>query len=103
MSDVWEPWTPTKGQRVRVLPRPECYYCRGDGEKEIGLEGTVYGIWPPCSPDDERMGRADPGCYAHRFWVKLDAEVDGCDISHFAAVELEPVNADPNGNEPSDS
>ncbi len=91
--DVYEPWTPEVGQRVRVLARPECFYCRESGEPEVGLEGTVFEIRHPCKPEDERVGRADPGCYAHRIWVRLDVEVDNCHISHFAAIELEPVTA----------
>lgn len=103
VADVWEPWTPQIGQRVRVRSRPECYYCREYGEEEAGLAGTVFAIRPPCEPNDEQRGRAEPGAYAHRFWVKLDVQVDGCNFAHFAAIELEPVNAEPDGDEPRDS
>ena len=80
------------GDRVRVLPRPECFYCRESGEAEIGLTGKVTDISPPCRPEDEQNGRADRGCFAHKVWVEFeDASPGGCDLSHFAPTELEPI------------
>ena len=86
MSDFWEPWTPQIGQRVRVLPRPECFYCREEGEQEVGLIGQVTDIEFTPWPIDEK------GAPAHRYWVTFDdrAATD-CGMNHFAAGELEPV------------
>jgi hypothetical protein len=82
---VWEPWQPKVGQRVRVLSRPECFYCR-ESPDEDGLIGVVDEIRSPEASTDDGA--------AHRFWVTF-AEVipsHGCDLSHFAAIELEPVS-----------
>lgn len=86
MSDVWMPWTPQVRQRVRVLTRPECHYCRQDHDAEVGATGVVEFIGSRNgSPDD------------HPIWVDFDDSsisertVSGTDFSHFAACELEPV------------
>lgn len=81
MRDIWEPWIPSVGQRVRVLARPECLYCRGDDHIEVGTVGTVSEIDEPDSDDI--------GIRAHRFWV--DFWIPDHDLDHYAACELEPV------------
>ena len=89
MHDIWEPWVPEIGQRVRVLSRPECFYCREDHDPEVGQTGVVTHFAPP-SMDET-------GASAHYIWIRFDdptiAErtVARCDISHFAAAELEPA------------
>lgn len=83
MSDFWEPWTPQVGQRVRVLARPECFYCRQEGAQETGVVGVVEGI----RPADPTI--LEPGAAAHVYWVEADDFP--CGLSHFAAGELEPV------------
>jgi hypothetical protein len=92
MSAVWEPWHPVIGQRVRVLARPECFYCREDHDAETGETGVIFDLWAPVGEPME------PGQAAHRVWVRFDdptirqRTVHGCLFSHFAVIELEPVN-----------
>lgn len=85
-----EPWQPKVGQRVRVLARPECFYCRG-AEDEVGLVGIVesVGYRTHRLPSE----RTEPGERAHRFWVAFPDEIpsSGTHHSHFAAAELEPA------------
>ena len=89
MRDLWKPWSPEIGQRVRVLNRPECFYCREDHDLEVGQTGVVTHFASPCMDE--------PGASAHDIWIRFDdptiAErtVARTGISHFAATELEPV------------
>jgi hypothetical protein len=92
VTDVWEPIAFVVGDRVRVLARPECHYCREDHDAEVGETGTVTGIYPPPYLDD-----AEPDGLAHTVWVAFDDEtitertVVGVPESHFAACELERI------------
>ena len=87
MSDAWEPIALQVGDRVRVLSRPECYYCRS-AEDEDGLVGTIEHIgdrnyrW--------RSEAREPGEEAHIYWVEFPDEIpsQGTHHSHFAACEL---------------
>lgn len=71
------------GDRVRVLSRPECYYCREFGADEEGLIGIVD------RTEHTRLHHGDPDYLRHHIWVTLETEVAGCDLSHFAPTELE--------------
>ena len=84
MASYWEPWQPQIGQRVRVLPRPECFYCREEGGQEVGAIGVVTSV------DDHNRGSNEPGSEAHVYWVEADEFP--CGLSHFAAGELEPAD-----------
>lgn len=91
MTAIWEPWTPEIGQHVRILTRPECFYCREDHDVEVGATGVISEINEPPALD---LG---PAAAAHRFWVLFDdpeiatRTAAGCMESHFAAIELEPI------------
>lgn len=83
-------YRPKVGDRVRVLARPECFYCREDHDAEVGETGVITHIHlPPYITD---MAAA----MAHQYWVRFDdptiAErtLAGVEESHFAACELEP-------------
>lgn len=117
MSDVWEPWQPVIGQRVRIRLSLEC-------------QARAYHAAPPPSVSDDDLremmrARVDvANRYAHDEWKTGHPEVlDGAegtvtdvnraiDFGHFyrvmfdeaiepgayigidlAAIELEPVNA----------
>jgi hypothetical protein len=90
----WEPWQPEVGQRVRVLSRPECFYCREDEAAEAGAAGVVTSL----KESPYLTGSADPGEAAHHIWVQFDdpmiatRTVHGCQESHFAAAELAPLD-----------
>jgi len=82
----WEPWKPEVGQRVRILARPECRYCEGEeGVAEVGVTGVVSEVTPP-----EGLGIVI-GDAGHCYWVDFDDPEVGCGLSHFAAIELEPI------------
>ncbi len=92
---VWMPdgLTFKIGDRVRVLPRPECYYCRS-AEDENGLVGTIEHI-------GERSYRlrselTEPGERAHVYWVVFPDEIPSSRTyhSHFAASEIVPLGPD---------
>lgn len=93
LAAVFEPWEPEIGQRVTILARPECFYCRADHDAEVGATGVVTAIHAP--------DLTEPGSTAHRFWVRYDdpdianRTESGTDESHFAAVELEPLERTP--------
>lgn len=80
----WEPHTFEVGDRVRVLSRPECEYCRQDHDDEVGETGIV-----------EEINRARSE--HHPIWVRFDDPTitertfSGTQFSHFAAIELEPL------------
>ena len=84
MTAVWEPITFGVGDRVRVLARPECFYCREDHDAEVGETGVVEFV-------GSRHGSPDH----HPIWVEFDdpdivtRTASGTDCSHFAAIELE--------------
>jgi hypothetical protein len=97
-SEVWVPegLTFSVGDRVQILPRPECYYCRS-AEGEDGLVGTIEHI-------GERSHRlrseaVEPGERAHIYWVAFPDEIpsSGTHHSHFAITELLPL-ADADGD-----
>lgn len=86
-AEYWEPWTPHLGQAVLTKNRPECFYCREGNEKDAGLSGVIIDVESMADDDD-----GEPGSGAHRFWVQFDdAAPGGLDMSHFAAIELEPL------------
>lgn len=95
MSEIWEPWQPEVGDRVRVLARPECFYCREDHDAEVGATGVVSAVHPPKHLAHEQEWEA---AQAHRYWVHFDDStivertVAGVIESHFAAAELVPVD-----------
>lgn len=88
-AGMWEPWTPEKGQRVRVKLSGECrgmYWPLVAGGHEPamnGKEGRVYATWP------DRSG--------HNYLVILDepVAVEGFEkpLTHFqlSALEIEPL------------
>jgi hypothetical protein len=91
-SAVWEPVTFKVGDRVRVLARPECHYCRGFAG-EAGHTGTVMDI--------DALPETSPGASAHKYWVRFDAlpnfpmaswtsEFAACELALIAAVEATP-------------
>ena len=92
-DDGREPWVPEGlafkvGDRVRVLPRPECLYCVGS-EDEDGCTGFVRER--ETFRDDDEWG---PMARAHPYWVEFNEPLpDGC-RSPFAASELIPLPAD---------
>lgn len=88
----WEPRSFAVGDRVRVLARPECHYCREEGDREAGQIGTV--IATGHSDWMKRTSITDPSrvyFLAHRYWVQLDdltISPNGDGVNHFAAAEL---------------
>ena len=87
MRETREPWVPTVGRRVRVLPRPRCRYCQEDDRgRHDGAVGVVVDIGhshphvPAPDPEDEAAFQA------HRVWVRLDG---WSWLEHFADDELE--------------
>lgn len=86
MSEFWEPWVPSVGQRVRYLYQPECpgvygaRYPVGHPPEYDRLAGTVYEIFT-CGLGEARNG--------HRFLTQLD-DGDRCIMA--AALELEPLD-----------
>jgi hypothetical protein len=87
-GSVWEPVTFAVGDRVQVLPRPECFYCRG-AEDEDGLIGVVEHVG--FRNYRFRSELTEPGEQAHIYWVGFPDEIpsQGTHHSHFAACELE--------------
>lgn len=87
-----EAWVPKVGDRVRVLSRPECHYCREHGEEEVGLTGRIDAVLP-CSkavlPCSQPPGHGSGGCCTHPVWVEFDDVGPDGKWSHFAAIELE--------------
>jgi hypothetical protein len=103
-DDVWEPWTPVAGQRVRCVPSGECRY--------VGPPDTVAArntLEPGHHPDEYgRMGfvldllllrAVDPSWTvepSHRFIVLWDEPLmlpngESGSCSSYAAIELEPA------------
>jgi len=92
LSEAWgsEPWEPIQwqqGDRVQILSRPECYYCREEGESEAGLVGRVHSIETIDDPEDW-----SPEALAHRYHVVLD-EPEQRIVYYLAAIELQPADA----------
>ena len=89
-TGAWEPWQPQVGQVVRVLPRPECWYCR-EFEGEDGAIGVVEAIQDP--------GSDEPGASAHVYWVRfcdpvpLERVAWPTGRGEFAACELTLLDA----------
>jgi hypothetical protein len=93
-DDDREPWEPVRfevGQRVRVLARPECEYCREWHDQEVGQEGVIDAITHERWKMTRAANEGDTDFLAHHYWVELDDGVGGCSLSHFAAIELEPL------------
>jgi hypothetical protein len=89
MSSTSEAWVPTVGQRVRVLPRPTCRYCRGcDRGREDGAVGVVLDVGHAHPRRPAILAEDEAAFQAHRVWVRLS---DPMWVDHFAVVELEPV------------
>lgn len=94
---TWEPWHPRLGQRVRVLSRPECHYCREDHDAEVGAVGIISRIEGPGAAYCD--GEWDRDIAAHPYWVTFDVPLTGTvaaagglqGMNSFAAIELEPV------------
>lgn len=102
MSDVWEPWIPKIGQRVRIKLNGECqlrpcpgsYYeqigQRGHPGYEDGLKGTVTNFKQPNSDFLTDQGHA----------IDVEYDIDNRpEIGHgrrarggtYCALELEPL------------
>lgn len=90
IDDVWEPWQPVEGQRVRIRLSAECRVTWPDRPHDPphlaefdGLEGEVK-AWAFPVP-------------THRYAVVFDAPIAQGDRliggAYFAAIELEPVPA----------
>lgn len=75
------------GVTVKVLTRPECYYCRG-GEDEDGLIGTIEHVG--FRNYRQKSEIREPGESDHIYWVEFPDEIpsQGTHHSHFAACEL---------------
>lgn len=108
MDDIWEPWAPKIGQRVRVRLNPECTVHTGRADiarlNHNGLIGEVtadlrdrakYALTGPSPEYRERAQREE----ATGHWWRVDfgrligVRVDGHQIHAdlLAASELEPV------------
>jgi hypothetical protein len=98
MSDIWEPWRPQVGDRVRVHLSAECQFRYGYGNftehfpESDGAVGSIEEI-DGCTPAEH-----DP---SHRYCVRFRPSVPvnagpagpGSLLSHcFAAAELVPVD-----------
>lgn len=86
------------GDRVRVLPRPECSYCYETHDQEVGMTGTVTGVGHSGAFHEDE----DPGfvreATAHPYWVRFDRTLPDPSphappmvMNHFAHTELEPL------------
>lgn len=96
MSDIWEPWTPQIGQRVRVSLSAECQfrYTTGITHHPVmdGAIGVVReGVGHRCEGHDAG--------HAYAVWfepVLIETSSEGFPlrwVAHcFAAIELEPVD-----------
>lgn len=84
-------YVPRGGDRVRVLSRPECQYCREQHDQEIGLTGTVWEIGNEQHPH-RHLVESEADFLSHGVWVDLDEPVNNCSVSHFAPAELELVS-----------
>lgn len=109
MSDIYEPWVPEVGQRVRCRPSPEC---RVETSYETGIDGGMAvaflgraghdpaedgatGYVHTVAPRDDIP--TDPAFDAHRFLVVYDEAVTPSVVTepqwcqYFAAIELEAI------------
>ena len=86
-------WEPAIGQRVRVLPRPECRYCQdGDGWRDDGAVGVVVQIGHGHLDDLGAPDGDEAAFNAHGVWVRLDAAPgEATWADHFMPDELEPA------------
>lgn len=80
MADIYEPWAPELGQRVRLRISPECPSNYGASHLN-GRSGTVVDV----VTNDFLLARGIT--HGHRFEVK----VDGSGWSIYTASELEPL------------
>lgn len=81
MSDIWEPWVPEVGQRVRIRLSAECPFNFG-APHLAGRTGTVVD-----AVTNERLLELGH-THGHRFEVKID----GYGWSIYTASELEPAS-----------
>ena len=93
MIDVWEPWKPTVGQRVKVKVSPECP-CWQVRSAVQGKELTgTYVDWVP--PPAREWAHWH---HSHNLCVQFDSPIlfeSGAHLvaAWFAAIELEPIDA----------
>jgi hypothetical protein len=83
VSDVWEPWRPEIGQRVRVRLSEECNLI-GHAPAEDGAVGMHIEVG--------REGEPDCHIYAVRFDPPLTAPRRTIYATWYAAIELEPAH-----------
>jgi hypothetical protein len=96
VSDIYEPWKPAVGQRVRIRVSPEC---QADHTWMDGVSGVVAEVeWSAdLGPDPICNDPAADGYRGHWYMVDLDTPIDHpaehrpivADL--FAAVEMEAV------------
>lgn len=85
--EVWEPWTPEIGQKVRIRRSAECPYrdewMHAESEPD-GAEGEVWSSFP-------RMFGESP-CDGHDLMVSFGSDAEGRTVcGWFAAAELAPI------------
>ena len=89
MSGTSGSWVPTVGQRVRVLPRPTCRYCREcDRGREDGAVGVVVEVGHAHPRRPALVAEDEAAFQAHCVWVRLG---DSSWVDHFAVGELDVV------------
>lgn len=94
-AEYWEPVGFAVGDRVRVLARPECFYCREDHDAEVGETGTVTRIYLPTFVE------GTPSAGQHIVWVAFDdptiveRTLARSLESHFAPSELILISEEP--------
>ena len=104
MTEVWEPWVPTRWQRVRVRLSGECrepslYYLSDEDDDGIHIEGHDPADDGAVGVVGDNGGHVPPrnSFEAHRFLVEFDEPTiphatgyrNWC--GYFAAAELEPI------------
>ena len=102
---IWEPWTPTIGQRVRIRVSAECRARWNDSPDCIGHPETFDGRTGVFDEDDQGQGHLPPPetQATHPYGVTFDEPVwfdrywwGG---GWFAAIELEPIAPPPDADE----
>jgi hypothetical protein len=99
--DVWEPWAPEVGQRVRVRISPECdarFIARYtlNGEPATGAEHHFPEAHGATGIVTEVVTSGREAINGHRFHVQFDRGVSVPGTGHLlgicvAAIEMEPV------------
>lgn len=93
MSELWEPWTPRPGARVRIRLSGECPLHDGGAmaENYDGRLGVVIGpVRQPPQHPDSWLSRYPGHVWEVRF---ARYRLGGVWGAHFAAAELEPLEA----------